>query len=210
MPPPTVLVIRKEKTESRKKILCMNTKVMDATSVMDPDPQDLHWFYSDFCCCVLVWESEAAPVAWSSFMEALGWYYEISDVLYVLVIKSLDPYPHLTNANPQHWLVPYACWWQNSKNGKILVFKRLLKVSKSEYVARDICIFLGILGAVSRWDSDHYLSSMYSWVTSYPTTAIVFLGNSSKMFSPMMSLIIFLKANSGLWYLIPLFYQGSL
>ncbi len=38
MPPPTVLVIRKEKTENRKNILCMNTNVMDATSVMDPDP----------------------------------------------------------------------------------------------------------------------------------------------------------------------------
>jgi hypothetical protein len=67
------------------------------------------------------------------------------------------------------------------------------------YVARDICIVVGILGAVSRWDSDHYLSSMYSWVTSYPTTAIVFLGESSKMFSRMMSLIIVLESNSGVW-----------
>lgn len=35
----------------------------------------------------------------------------------------------------------------------------------------------GILGTLSRWDSDRYLGSMYSWVTSYSTSAIVFLGD---------------------------------
>ncbi len=155
-------------------------------SVMDPVPyrSALGFLLPD----VLVWGSEAAPVVWSSFMEASGW--KLCNFwwknLKFYMFWSSNPWIQIrieTNANPQHWLLRLMVnLWQNSGNGKFCSYRKAIKKYKNNvyrYVARDICIVVGILGAVSRWDSDHYLSSMYSWVTSYPTTAIVFLGKSS-------------------------------
>ncbi len=102
---------------------------MDAASVMDPDPHGSTLILFVFLLVdVLVWESEAAPVVWSSFMEALGWilgnFWWKNLKLYMF--RSSNPWIQIrieTNANPQHWLLRPIMTEFGER--EILVVKRL-------------------------------------------------------------------------------------
>ncbi len=170
---------------------------IDVTSVMDPDPHG-----STLILCGLFFVDRCSRLRVGGCLVVLHTGLGINMVHFLLkIFKVGHKIPRSGSA-----LKPvrirntgcYAWWCQNSRirgTGILVIERQWKNIKKSipvPYVARDVWIVVGILGAVSRWDSDHYLNSMYSWVTSYPTTAIVFLGESSKMFSRMMSLIQYL------------------